>query len=83
MGNALNATTGHRPELLIILELPSSIQLDSLGISQILQPARVDFSSSDTQRDSCKIYTIKNEKGVFRLENCSTKVTIQDYKPIP
>ena len=72
-----------KKEWVSLVDLPSSIQLDSLGIRKILQPARVDFGSSDTQRDSCKIYTIKNEKGVFRLENCSTKVTIQDYKQLP
>ena len=63
--------------------LPSTIQLDSLGIRQILQPATVDFSASETQRDSCKIYVIENEKGEFRLQNCSKLVTIQAFTPLP
>ena len=63
--------------------LPSSIQLDSMGIRQILQPAKVDFRASKTERDSCKVYIIKNEKGEFTLENCSKLVTIQGFKPLP
>lgn len=65
------------------VDLPSSIQLDSLGIRQILKPATVDFSASDTQLDSCKIYIIKNKKGAFKVKNCSKLVTIEAFSPLP
>lgn len=63
--------------------LPSTVKLDSLGIRHILQPATVDFSASETQRDSCNIYVVKNETGVFRLENCSKVVSILAFNPLP
>lgn len=54
--------------------------LDTTKIQELLKEGNVIFSESNTQVDSCKIYTIKgplNNKDVkIKVENCSKTATI-------
>ena len=63
--------------------LPASVKLDSVGIQKILNPATVDFNTSDTQRDSCKLYVIESSDAAFTVENCQKEVFVVAYKPLP
>ena len=55
--------------------------LDSLTVQFILKNASVDFSESDTKRDSCKHYALtgyfNNKSIAFKVENCEKTVYIQ------
>ncbi len=57
------------------------IELDSLKIHHLLKAADVDFSSSNTSLDSCKIYVLNTflEKRPVQLnvENCLHNVKIK------
>ena len=63
------------------------MRLDSLSIQSLLKHASVDFSESDTKRDSCKRYTVVGYYGekniIWEVENCSKTVYIIDivFKP--
>ena len=56
------------------------IRLDSLSINTFIKYADVDFSSSKTSIDSCKVYQIETElelkKYTLRVENCKKNATI-------
>ena len=56
------------------------ILLDSLSINTFIEYADVDFSSSKTSIDSCKVYQIETElelkKYALRVENCKKNATI-------
>ena len=54
---------------------------DSL-VQQLLTSGTVDFSKSDTKRDSCRLYHIDaaHKKSYLVVENCAKTVRIVDYK---
>ncbi len=58
--------------------------IDSIKFSRFIESAKVDFNQSNTQLDSCKIYSLLgHERGVkklVRLQNCSKEVTILQVK---
>ena len=47
-----------------------------------LKKASVNFSKSDTQRDSCRLYYLENQskKKIWVVENCKKTVQLIDYK---
>ncbi len=55
---------------------------DSL-VRERIKIGTVDFSKSNTQRDSCRVYHIDNpsEKGYWVVENCKKTVHLIDYSP--
>jgi len=54
--------------------------LDSLKIDELIRNGEVNFTKSDTHRDSCNIYTIESklntENVVLSVENCEDLATI-------
>lgn len=53
--------------------------LDSSSIQQILKGAKVDFSASETKRDSCNIYQLIYEQETtisLRIKNCKSQVVV-------
>jgi hypothetical protein len=60
----------------------SSHQLDSLTIANLIKYGSVDFSGSDTQLDSCKVYLIENsykERDMkLTIKNCDSLATLLD-----
>ena len=52
-------------------------------LKELIRTATVDFSKSDTQRDSCKRYQLEGQqpaKIVFEVANCTKKVTLITYR---
>lgn len=69
----------------IYIDLSIQKQYPSLNdslVRQQLSKASVNFSKSDTQRDSCRLYHIENRsKEVYWVvENCKRIVRLVDYK---
>lgn len=60
------------------------MSLDSTTVQSLLKHASVDFSESDTKRDSCKRYTLagyyREKKINWQVENCAKTVYITDIK---
>lgn len=54
---------------------------DSL-VREQLKKGSVNFSKSDTRRDSCRLYHIENNtnKAFWVVENCNKSVLLIDYK---
>lgn len=53
--------------------------LDSGSIRRILKRAKVDFSTSETQRDSCNVYQLIYEQEItmwLRVKNCKNQVIV-------
>ena len=69
----------YQPEALLFLK---ENQMDSTAVEKVVNSGDVDFSNSNTQLDSCKVYAVKgevNEKMLFmRIENCDNQATIQE-----
>ena len=69
------------------VNLPTFLKLDSLGVQKILSLSQVDFSASDTKRDSCKLYALNSQynenKYQLFVENCKGSVFIQSFTEIP
>ena len=63
-----------------ILEKKSTF--DSISFHDFLSKANVDFSNSDTTRDSCKVYKLNgywNEQDLsLKVENCEKTVKLID-----
>ncbi|WP_109300747.1 DUF4258 domain-containing protein [Aquimarina sp. AU474] len=61
-------------------------QLDTADISTLLTKGNVDFSKSNTELDSCKVYLIEgdiDEKTINLLvENCDSIATVKTMKII-
>ncbi|MEW7276977.1 hypothetical protein ABW636_00085 [Aquimarina sp. 2201CG1-2-11] len=59
-------------------------QIDTADISSILKKGDVNFSKSNTELDSCKIYFIEGlfkEKSIdLLIENCDTEAKINSIK---
>ncbi len=59
------------------LHLLKSHQLDTAAITEAVKNGYVDFSSSDTSLDSCKVYVIKanlkSKQLHFKVRNCAKK----------
>lgn len=60
------------------------MSLDSTTVQSLLKQAAVDFSESDTKRDSCKRYSLAGyyeEKNIiWEVENCAKTVYVTDIK---
>ncbi|EDP69708.1 hypothetical protein FBALC1_09262 [Flavobacteriales bacterium ALC-1] len=56
--------------------------LDSLTISNLIKFGSVNFSKSETKKDSCKVYHIENsykERDLtLKVENCDSLATLLD-----
>lgn len=63
-----------------VLTQIKSNQLDTTYVTNLLQTGNVDFSESDTKRDSCNLYVIygkvKDEQIRLEVENCPDKTII-------
>ena len=58
-------------------------KIDTSQITRVLQYGDVDFSQSQTDRDSCNIYVIQGENKPFlqvTIENCKELVTILEIE---
>ena len=56
--------------------------LDSLEIKAFLSTATIDFGSSNTQLDSCKVYVLRRDNSSpsnLIVQNCSKKVIVVSY----
>lgn len=58
----------------------NELEIDSISLSNLIRKGNVNFSKSETHRDSCNIYIIENSYNdkpiTFEVENCNTKATI-------
>ena len=67
--------------------LLDGMTLDSLSVQKLLKTARVDFSKSNTQLDSCKTYALEgffnDVKILWDVENCKKVVYITKIKAQP
>ena len=56
--------------------------LDTLIVSNLIKFGSVDFSKSDTKKDSCKVYYIENSYKkrnlVLKVSNCDSLATLLD-----
>lgn len=61
------------------------IAIDSTSLSNLMRTGNVNFSESQTKRDSCNIYVIEGEFNnkviALEVENCETKATLLSIKP--
>ena len=77
--NIRTKTRNFEPNALLFLK---ENQMDSTAVEKVLNSGDVDFSNSNTDLDSCKVYTVKgeiNEKMLLlRIENCENQATIQE-----
>jgi len=57
-------------------------QLDTLTITNLIKFGSVDFSKSDTELDSCKVYLIENsykdQDMELKIQNCDALATLLD-----
>jgi len=60
----------------------SNYQLDTLTITNLIKYGSVDFSKSDTELDSCKVYHLDNsykERDMeLTIKNCDSLATLLD-----
>lgn len=58
--------------------------LDSLTVGNLIKYGSVDFSKSDTKKDSCNVYYIENsykERDLaLKVKNCDSLATLLDIK---
>ena len=59
-----------------------TLQIDSVSIYTALAKGKVLFSDSDTQLDSCKVYTIQRNNLKLKVENCDQAAKILDLSLI-
>ena len=59
--------------------------IDSLQLvkGKLIRDFKVDFSRSDVELDSCKIYVLKSrlitEKSYYKVKNCSKSAKFEKY----
>jgi hypothetical protein len=57
-----------------------AIGLDTSAVSSLLNHGSVDFSESNTELDSCKLYVVRGTAGdqqvKLRIENCEKTATV-------
>ena len=58
------------------------LQIDSFSIYNALRNGKVLFSDSNTQLDSCKVYTIEARDLKLKVENCHQLVKILELNRI-
>ncbi|QHI35021.1 hypothetical protein IMCC3317_03670 [Kordia antarctica] len=67
-----------------ILQLINNKEIDTAEISNILKYGDVDFSRSNTEVDSCKLYIIegilRNKEIELTVHNCDSSTRIQTIK---
>ena len=60
-------------------------ELDSLDIVYFLKEGEVDFGSSDTKSEPCKMYFIQGllneEEAVLKVHNCKEKAILEEIIP--
>lgn len=65
-------------------EFINTNELDSTTIVNLVKYGSVDFSKSDTELDSCKIYLIENsykeQDMELKVQNCEALATLLDIK---
>jgi len=62
--------------------LENSIDSIKLVKGKLIRDFKVDFSRSDVELDSCKIYILKSkliEKTYFKVKNCSKSAKFERY----
>lgn len=66
------------------LEFINKSELDSTTIINLVKYGNVDFSKSDTELDSCKVYYIENsykeQNMELKIQNCDSLATLLDIK---
>ena len=64
------------------LDFVKNNALDSITIRNLVKYGNVDFSKSDTKKDSCKVYYIENsykERDLaLKIKNCDSIATLLD-----
>jgi len=64
------------------LDFVKNNALDSITIRNLVKYGNVDFSKSDTKKDSCKVYYIENsykERDLaLKIKNCDSIATVLD-----
>ena len=58
-----------------------ALQIDSVSVYTALRKGKVLFSDSNTQLDSCKVYTIQGEDLKLKIESCDQVAKILDLIP--
>ena len=58
------------------------LQIDSVSVYTALKKGKVLFSDSNTQLDSCKVYTILGKDLKLKVENCDQVAKILDLSRI-
>lgn len=60
----------------------NNYKLDSLTITNLIKYGSVDFSKSDTKKDSCRVYHIENSykerELTLKVKNCDSLATLLD-----
>ena len=59
-----------------------ALQIDSVSVYTALRKGKVIFSDSNTQLDSCKVYTIQGKDLKLKVENCDQVAKILDLSRI-
>ena len=59
-----------------------ALQIDSFSVYAALKKGKVLFSNSNTQLDSCKVYTIQGRDLKLKVENCNQTAKILDLNRI-
>jgi len=59
-----------------------ALQIDSVSVYTALREGKVIFSDSNTQLDSCKVYTIQGKDLKLKVENCYQVAKILDLSRI-
>ena len=59
-----------------------TLQIDSNSIYTAIAKGKVLFSDSNTQLDSCKVYTIQGKNLKLKVENCDQAAKILDLSLI-
>ena len=59
-----------------------TLKLDSVSVYNALKRGKVLFSDSNTQLDSCKVYTVQGRDLRLIVENCDQEVKILDLSRI-
>ena len=58
-----------------------ALQIDSVSVYTALRKGKVLFSDSNTQLDSCKVYTIQGKDLKLKIESCDQVAKILDLIP--
>ena len=85
-----DATFNYSPNKRVLADIDKKIwilesSIDSLELvkGKLIRDFKVDFSRSDVELDSCKIYILEskfiNEKTYYKVKNCSKSAKFEKY----